>query len=209
MRDQTGAELFEAYKSLLDGTRREILDAMPKGESLRWRLVSLILPIVLTSGLGLTVYMVQARFQVQIDKKVEAESNALQARLALTQDYYRERLQTYKRVHEQVVALRDKTRTAAGEASFDAGFDEPTGDLYNSYSKSSIFISDDLLRDLDDLWGKAVAVTRSKTVGSDELVAVASAANATETRMRDDLHVNELDARPTAPLEMTPYAVPR
>ncbi len=197
MPDKTSAELFEAYKSLLDGTRREILEAIPKGDPPGWKLLTLVLPVVLTSLLGLWVYRVQANIQANLTQKVERESNALQARLALTQDYYRERLSTYKDVHQRVVALREKARTAAHQSAFDAGLDKPISDLYGSYSGSSIFISNEVLVALEALWNRAVGAARSDTVDSAQADAIASAAETIETLMRHDLHVDDLG--PPAP----------
>jgi hypothetical protein len=206
--DKTSAELFEAYKSLLDGTRREILEAMPKGDPPGWKLLTLVLPVVLTSLLGLWVYRVQADIQANITQKVERESNVLQARLALTQDYYRERLRTYKDVHERVVALRERTRTAAHQSAFDAGLDKPISDLYGSYSNSSIFISNEVLAALTALWNRAVGATRSDTVDSAEVEAIATSAAAIETLMRLDLHVDEVGASSPAPPPPASPAVP-
>ncbi len=189
MTDKTADEQFEVCKALLDSTRREILDAIPKEDSHAWKLVTLLLPIVFTSALGVWAYIIQGN----INQRFERESNALQARLALTQGYYGERLRTYKDVHERVIALRDRAKIAALQSAYDAGLDKPIGDLYHSYSASSIFISNDLLAALTDLWNKAVGATRADTVQTNETEAVAAAAESIEILMRKDLQVDQVD----------------
>jgi hypothetical protein len=178
MADKAAAETLEAYKGLLESTKREIIRALPKAESHAWKLVLLVLPIILTSIFGLYV-----------STRVERVSTDLQAQLTLTQDYYRERLKTYKLVHEQVVALREKAKTAADQTAYDAGLDKPIGDFYSSYSNSSIFITDDLLHDLTDLWNKAMGATRADKVGTNEIHQLDVAIDTIEKRMRQDLHV--------------------
>src|SRR5471030_2755178 len=94
----------------------ELLAALPKQDPRTWRLVSVVLPIVLTSVFSLFVYRVQAGMADKVDR----ESKSLQARLSLSQDYYRERLRIYQAIHESVVRVRDKAQTARGTAAAEA-----------------------------------------------------------------------------------------
>ena len=110
---------LEAYRALLEETKREILAAVPKQDPRAWRLVSVVLPIVLTSLFSLFVYRVQS----SMADKVDRDSKALQARLSLTQDYYRERLRIYQIIHATVSQVREKAQTLRGAAVDEAGLD--------------------------------------------------------------------------------------
>ena len=50
----TGGTL-KAYRALLESTKQEILRSIPKVESAVWKLSTVLLPVVLTSILGLVV----------------------------------------------------------------------------------------------------------------------------------------------------------
>src|SRR5258706_2206876 len=100
----------DEYRRHLEEVKREILAAIPRQDPRSWRLLSVVLPVVLTSFFSLFVY----RFQAGIADKVDRESKALQARLSLTQDYYRERLRIYQAIHQSVIGVKDKAQGAAG-----------------------------------------------------------------------------------------------
>ena len=103
---------MEEYRALLERMKFEILAALPKQDPRSWRLVSVVLPIVLTSLFSLFVYRVQSG----IADKVDRDSKSLQARLSLTQDYYRERLRIYQAIHESVILVKEKAQMRAHDA---------------------------------------------------------------------------------------------
>lgn len=191
MADDTPGVPFEAYKALLEGVKNEIIAKMSEKETPLFRLVTLLLPIVLTSLLSLWVYRVQA----SISDKVDRESKALQARLGLTQDYYKARLKIYQDVHVRVVNLLEKTAVSAGAPPSAAELDDSIGELHHSYSTSSIFLTRSLLSDLSGLWNQAMTANRSSdSIKSEQVDAIAAAADAVEARMREDLLIDELSA---------------
>jgi len=57
--DAQAAEL-EAYRAIVEAAKMEILARMPKSEPLGWKLLTLILPIILTSILGFFVFKMQS-----------------------------------------------------------------------------------------------------------------------------------------------------
>src|SRR5512132_2347226 len=121
-------EHFEAYRALLVVTKREVLAAGPKQGPRAWRLVSVVLAIVLTSLFSLFDY----RVQTSMADKVDRDSKELQARLSLTQDYYRERLRIYQIIHATVSQVREKAQTLRGASVDEAGLDTSESALYRS-----------------------------------------------------------------------------
>lgn len=166
----------------------EILAALPKQDPRSWRLVSVVLPIVLTSVFSLFVYRVQAG----IADKVDRESKSLQARLSLSQDYYRERLRIYQAIHESVVRVKEKAQTARGAAVAEAALDSSVSALYHSYANNSIFLTRDLEKRLRSLWSDSLAAIRGETVSKSDIDRIMGGIVEIEAQMRRDLLIDEL-----------------
>jgi hypothetical protein len=185
MRDD---ERLAAYRALLEETKREILAAVPKQDPRSWRLVSVVLPIVLTSLFSLFVYRVQS----SMADKVDRDSKALQARLSLTQDYYRERLRIYQIIHATVSQVREKAQTLRGASVDEAALDTSVSALYRSYANNSIFLSRDLDQRLRDLWAHSLTILRSDKVSKADAEKIVEGIARIEAQMRRDLLIDEL-----------------
>ncbi|HMA29989.1 MAG TPA: hypothetical protein VKS23_09000 [Thermoanaerobaculia bacterium] len=183
-------ERLDAYRALLEETKREILAAVPKQDPRSWRLVSVVLPIVLTSLFSLFVY----RIQSSMADKVDRDSKALQARLSLTQDYYRERLRIYQIIHATVSQVREKAQTIRGASVDEAGLDNSVSALYRSYANNSIFLTRDLEQRLRDLWAHSLTVLRGDRVSKADAEKIVEGITGIEEQMRRDLLIDELTA---------------
>src|SRR5512140_2050916 len=179
---------LDAYRALLAETKREILAAIPKQDPRSWRLVSVVLPIVLTSLFSLFVYRVQS----SIADKVDRDSKALQARLSLTQDYYRERLRIYQVIHATVSEVREKAQTLRGTSVDEAALDTSVSALYRSYANNSIFLSRDLDQRLRGLWSHSLTVLRGDRVSKADAEKIVEGIAGIEQQMRRDLLIDEL-----------------
>jgi hypothetical protein len=179
---------LEAYRALLEETKREILAAVPKQDPRSWRLVSVVLPIVLTSLFSLFVYRVQS----SMADKVDRDSKALQARLSLTQDYYRERLRIYQAIHATVSQVREKAQTVRGAPVDEAALDTSVSALYRSYANNSIFLSRDLEQRLRDLWALSLSILRGERVSKADVEKIVEGIARIEAQMRRDLLIDEL-----------------
>lgn len=179
---------LEEYRALLERMKFELLAALPKQDPRTWRLVSVVLPIVLTSVFSLFVYRVQAGMADKVDR----ESKSLQARLSLTQDYYRERLRIYQAIHESVVHVREKAQTARGAAVAEAALDSSVSALYRSYANNSIFLTRDLEKRLRSLWSDSLTAIRGETVSKSDIDKIMSGIVDIEAQMRRDLLIDEL-----------------
>ena len=182
---------LEAYRALLAETKREILAAIPKQDPRSWRLVSVVLPIVLTSLFSLFVYRVQS----SMADKVDRDSKALQARLSLTQDYYRERLRIYQIIHATVSQVREKAQTLRGASVDEAGLDTSVSALYRSYANNSIFLTRDLEQRLRDLWTHSLTILRGDKVSKADAEKIVEGIARIEEQMRRDLLIDELAAQ--------------
>ena len=178
----------EEIRGLLERMKAEILAALPKQDPRSWRLLSVVLPIALTSVFSLFVYSVQAG----IADKVDRQSKSLQARLSLSQDYYRERLRIYQAIHQSVISVKEKAQTARGAAAAEAALDGSVSALYRSYANNSIFLSRDLEKRLRGLWGDSLMAIRGETVSKGDIDKIMSGIAEIEAQMRRDLLIDEL-----------------
>lgn len=176
------------YRAMLEETKRELLAAAPKQEPRAWRLASVVLPIVLTSLFSLFVYTVQSRMADKVDR----DSKALQARLSLTQDYYRERLRIYQVIHETVSKVREKAQTLRDVPVDEAGLDSSVSALYRAYANNSIFLTRDLEADLRALWSESLAALRGERLTKQQVEAIVAGISRIEEQMRRDLLIDEL-----------------
>ena len=188
MSEERAAYSVEEYRALLAETKREILAAIPKQDPRSWRLLSVVLPIVLTSLFSLFVYRVQSGMADKLDR----ESKALQARLSLTQDYYRERLRIYQAIFETVSHVREKTQTLRGASVDEAGLDNSVSALYRSYADNSIFLTKDLQARLRELWSVSLTAIRGERVSKADVEKIVAGIARIEEQMRRDLLIDEL-----------------
>jgi len=178
----------DEYRRHLEEVKRELLAAIQKQQDSRsWRLLSVVLPIALTSLFSLFVY----RFQAGIADKVDRDSKALQARLSLSQDYYRERLRIYQLIHQSVIGVKDKAEVAEGPTG-EVGLDDSVSALYHSYANNSIFLTRELQNRLGELWKSSMTALRSDTVSKADVQKIVEGIAAVEMQMRRDLLIDEL-----------------
>jgi hypothetical protein len=199
-----GEVRLEEFRALLEETKRELLAAAPKQDPRAWRLASVVLPIMLTSLFSLFVYRVQSGMADKVDR----DSKALQARLSLTQDYYRERLRIYQAIHTSVSQVREKAQTVRGTPVDEAGLDTSVSALYRSYANNSIFLTRPLEQRLRDLWSQSLVVLRGERVSKADAEKIVAAIAAIEEQMRRDLLIDELTAETRLLQPATPPQAP-
>ena len=174
----------EELKRLLEEHKREILSALQKSDPRSWKLVSLVLPVFLTGAFS----MFMVKMQADTADKVERESKAMQARLSLTQDYYRERLRIYQSIHQSVIGVKDRAQVS----SSGDGLDTSVGELYHSYANNSIFLTRELESGLHDLWRDCMSALRTDKLSKAEVDKITDGIDKVELQMRRDLLIDEL-----------------
>jgi hypothetical protein len=196
---------FERYRALLEETKRELLAAAPRQDPRAWRLAAVVLPIALTSLFSLFVYRVQSGMADKVDR----DSKALQARLSLTQDYYRERLRIYQAIHETVSRVREKAQTGKNASIDEAGLDSSVSALYHAYANNSIFLTRDLESQLKGLWSDSLSALRSDRLSKEDAQRIVAGIARIEDQMRRDLLIDELTNEQRRLQEMAPQAPDR
>jgi hypothetical protein len=178
----------EDVAQMIEKAKSEIIAALPKEDSRVWKMTSLVLPIVLTSLLGLFVYVVQSG----IESRLDDNSKRLQATLSLTQDFYQSRLKIYLAIHENAVRIEEKAAIATGVPGGDSGLEDSVISFHDAYSINSILLSTDLRHLLKDFWNDATSAVRRDEIDSDDVAKILSGFDRLEWQMRRDLLVDEL-----------------
>ncbi|HXX12850.1 MAG TPA: hypothetical protein VEK05_15140 [Burkholderiales bacterium] len=88
---------IERLAQAIDDLKSTLLTELKAKDPGWWRVVQLILPVVLTSLLGLVVWNFQSNIQRSLDEK----ASRLQAQLGVTQHLYEQRLTAYKELYDK------------------------------------------------------------------------------------------------------------
>ena len=169
--DRQVAEL-EAFRAIIEAAKTEILAKMPRPEPLGWKLLTLILPIILTSILGFFVFKMQSN---------------ITSRLTLTQDYYRKRLEVYGKLYDNLVVVRERAQRALNEPMSSAGLDDTVEAFNRNYSANTIFLTQPLLTAAENMWNTSISVLREESISPESLKTIRTGADAVEKQMRIDL----------------------
>ena len=169
--DRHVAEL-EAFRAIIEAAKTEILAKMPRPEPLGWKLLTLILPIILTSILGIFVFKMQS---------------SINSRLTLTQDYYRKRLEVYGKLYDNLVSVRERAQRALNEPITSAGLDDTVEAFNRSYSGNTIFLTQPLIIAAENMWKDSVSAIAEPSISPESLKTIKKGADAVERQMRLDL----------------------
>jgi hypothetical protein len=111
MADEQEKERYnqEGVMSAIKHLESTILDALKSKDPLWWRITQVILPIALTTILGLVVWHFQSNIQSKIQETLNEKTNLLQAQLGLERYLYERRLVAYQELYDKVLtASRSK-----------------------------------------------------------------------------------------------------
>jgi hypothetical protein len=166
---------FEAYKSVVEAAKAEILAKIPKPDPVGWKLVTLVLPVILTSILGTIV------FRMQSD---------INSRLSLTQDYYRRRLEVYGKLYESLASIKRQAENALNRPTTTTGLDDTIVAFGDSYSANTIYLTQALINAVDEMWRDSSRAVGEPVFSPESLKVLRSNAARIEKQMRSDLVVD-------------------
>jgi hypothetical protein len=164
--------------------KNAVASAIKESDGMVWKLALVALPVVLTALLGFWV--------TQETKAVEqriAQSNArLEARLSLTEEFYKRRLDAYQKVYATLLALQ----AAVTEAQFSnqqAAINDALGKIHAYRTDQALYLSSTLRSRLGQLWESvATAAINDPVVVSTVSKAMADI----DAIARSDLQVDQI-----------------
>jgi len=151
--------------------------AAKKGESKAWKALALLLPVVLTALLGMYV-----------DRRIEG----LKSRLDLTTDFYKKKLEIYENNHKQIVRLIEALHNAQVDPTSKGTAIESLHTLNQGYTTDSLYMSNDLLKKLRDLYKAGVDMPAVRPSGKGNIASLMTKVSDVEEQMKKDLRLEEV-----------------
>jgi hypothetical protein len=208
VKQDEGNELLKALKEDVASRHDSVMKAIEASGKGDWRKV--VLPIILTTSLGFFVWYGQNKIQAKVDNnkteiqsKVDENNRLLSTRLALTEEFYKRRLNAYEKTCGEIANLRaslDRLRELednpdVGQQAF------ASVRAVNDLRKSDLlYLSNDFKNDLADLWG--YGIDRMKVNADDDsalelaMGKINDQITKLEERMRLDLQTREIGQLP-------------
>jgi len=168
------------------------LDAA-KAERKSIQLLMTFLTTIVTAVVGFGGWFIQNRVQQHID----AQTQAIETRLALEQQVYAKELAAYESVHQQMAALVESLSQVPVDPTRKKSAVDAISNLYWSYTANSLYLSDTIasqLQKLVDLAGRLPALGSSGDAASTE--AVEGQITSVENQMKLDLKFSQLGSIP-------------
>jgi hypothetical protein len=173
----------------LDATRVAILKKLEEigTKSRRSDIKLIFVQACLTAILGLVVW----QLQVSVTRKIEDAKAMLSARLALSQEFFKQRISVYTQLHTLALALRDADiQVRAASELRHSLLVKGSKQLYDYYTANSLYVSPELLTLVGQLWREAMDADRAPFPATSPRLPTLT--DQMELLMRRDLHVEEL-----------------
>jgi hypothetical protein len=156
-----------ATKGDLDDKHESIITAIKEASASNraWDILKAVLPILLTTLLGFWVWYTQNKIQ----SKVEESNRLLSTRLALTEEFYKRKLNQYEATSKEIADLEQSLE------QYDERESDPTIGTRASNSMSAVdrlrksdflYLTDKFKGELGDLWD--IGIDRMRSNGNDD-----------------------------------------
>ena len=186
---ESEAHTDKLYAKMIDLERK--LDEAKQERKLLQFGIALATALV-TAVIGFAGWFAQSRVQQHIDET----SRELEARLALTQQFYGRKLAVYESVYQQMAHLADALSVVSlaphgQKSAVDAG-----NTLYVAYTTNSLYLSDAVVTELAQLVDQATRLPSIAPTGKITAQDVNNQISLVASQMKKDLGVEELGQIP-------------
>jgi hypothetical protein len=190
--ETAGTKITEA----VNNNQKVIIAAEPSDsgkkdkEGKGWKTFMAVLPVILTAALGIWIWQVQKN----IETKISENNERLKTELALKEEFYKKKLATYEKTHEQMSQFIGALENAQVNPNGISSANDSIRNLYKDYSSHSLYMSNAVVNELEELCdlGSDLPVLRLEGKGTATMDQVIEQLSKVETKMREDLHVDEI-----------------
>jgi hypothetical protein len=154
------------------------LDGM-RQKSRRGEVAIMCLQVALTTLSGLLIW----RFQSSVNAQISTQATALSTKMALSEEFYKRRLDVYTRLCGLMAALQDAAMRRVPLTDEAKAF-------YDWYKPNGLYESMGLIALTAEMWTESMAIAKGESTGE----SLGGLAKRIEEQMRSDLHVDELSA---------------
>lgn len=179
----TAADLHAATTAIL----AKIADS-EKG-SRRSSLTPLLLQIVLSAIIGFLVW----RAQTSISQGIQDANSRLANQLALSQDYFKERMKVYADLYRVALTIRDVARQTQSSPELRDTLSDAIVDLHKTKNADYLYASENLLDLSEKLWTDGIKVYTNQDQGK-ALKDIEQLVTEIGTQMRVELAIKALEA---------------
>jgi hypothetical protein len=177
---------FETIQQTIVNLQTSVDEA--KAETKRWQVVAILLPVLATVILG----FVADRWKLSLQETIDQRSQQLSTRLALTEEYYKQKLAEHERLHKQMVVVMNSLKDARFNTDMRAEAVNRMRDLYDDYSTAGLYVSPDLLKLLKQFAETATNIPPLSPHGTASIAELRDVFEKAEKQMVKDLQLAQI-----------------
>lgn len=161
-------------------------------ETRKWKVFMVALPIILSTILGAMIWHTQTRIQNDISNSSETLKSRLATGSALTQEFYKKRLDIYDKTHKEMALLVDAFQSVRiNPESFGIASDSLKS-LNQTYRINNLYVSNEVAKELQKLWRLGIDMPSLRPTGKTTMTAILTQISEVEEHMKKDLGVEDL-----------------
>lgn len=172
----------------IEDAKNDLLNEVRKADSKSWKITLVIIPVILTSLLGLFIW----RVETNITERIQKEAMLHEAWLKMSQEFFTQRFDAYRRLLDEVYTLETSIREANSTIEKRIGFYESIGDLNNLKNSERLLISKELYEDIYKMWCLTREAARERPISPEKVKTTSKLKEGIEARMRQELQVDKL-----------------
>ena len=173
----------------IEDAKNDLLNEVRKADSKSWKITLVIIPVILTSLLGLFIW----RVETNITERIQKEAMLHEAWLKMSQEFFTQRFDAYRRLLDKVYTLETSIREANSTIEKRIGFYENIGDLNNLKNSERLLISKELYEDIYKMWCLTREAARENPISPEKVKTTSKLKEGIEARMRQELQVDKLN----------------
>jgi len=185
-------EAINANQKVIIATDRNITVPSKNEENKKWKVFMAVLPIVLTTVLGILVWRAQTRIQSDISNSSDALKSRLETGSALTQEFYKKRLEIYDQTHKEMALLVDALQSARINAESVGVASASLKSLNQTFRINNLYVSNEVAKELRQLWRLGIDMPSLRPSGKTTMNEILSQVSRVEEQMKNDLGVRSL-----------------
>jgi hypothetical protein len=161
---------------------------------LLWEILKVLVPTAFTTLFGLYIWNVQT----EIKNKVDRNSQMLQTRLALSEEFYKRKLDVYQDACKRVASVKEALDQAStDDMKTETEAIDRLAELDRFNKTNTLYMSDELEKGLSDLWSSGIVLLRSQNTDDTSVRdGLKSKILDLHLLMKGDLHVKEIGQIP-------------
>lgn len=190
--NESNQNVVGLVNSAIEEAKEEILKELKSKDPLWLKIVSIILPIILTGAVTLVIFIAQENIKTKIDK----DASALTAWLSLAQDIYKQQFKVYMEIYESIISVESSLNDSRIHLENRQHTRESIEKLGNLSNSNRLLITESLFSMLNEIWHYAqssippIGLSDVEYDGFEDFV---KSRKKIEAQMKGDLHMEKMN----------------